>query len=396
MINTNKIGISLIGIHKELGGNYVYAFNLINDLKNLEKKLKLVIFIDNKNLLNSIKKLVPKSEVVYTTPLKLNFILKSIFFLQQILDISLFLNFFVRNYRILDKSNCRAIFFPYWHISSCLINTLSISSIHDCAPVEKSNPANMSWVEKIKLHFLIKKIIKKSKFILVDSLYGKKLLQRHYNRKKNVLIHSFKPSFQFIDILKKIKEKNIKTKFKIKKDYMLLPGRWGSYKNTQRVIKAIYFLKKNKKKIPNLILTGIEQQKIAIAKEYIKQFKLTRHIHVLGFVSVEKLVSLYKNAKALIFPTLLGPTSIPIYEAFSAGTPVITSKLSGYPSLVKNAAILVNPYQIKSIANSIDKIFNNKFLQKKLSLLSYKRYTELSRIHDNKKTLDKILSIALD
>lgn len=102
------------------------------------------------------------------------------------------------------------------------------------------------------------------------------------------------------------------------------------------------------------------------------------------------------NAIALIFPTLLGPTSIPIYEAFSTGTPVITSKLSGYPSLVKNAAILVNPYQIKSIANSIDKIFNDKFLQKKLSILSLKRYAELNKISHNKKNFDKILSIALD
>ena len=200
----DKIGISLLGIHPKLGGNYVYAINLIEDLKNFKKKLKLILFIDNKNLINPIKKLFPKSKIVYIPHQKFTLFFKIILFFQELINLNLMPSIFIKNYKILDNYGCKAIFFPYWHIACYFTKTKSIASIHDCAPVEKGNPAKMSWLERFKLHFLIKLILQKSQFILVDSIYGKKLLKKYYKVKANILIKSFRPLSNFTNISKNI------------------------------------------------------------------------------------------------------------------------------------------------------------------------------------------------
>ena len=99
----DKIGISLLGIHPKLGGNYVYAINLIEDLKNFKKKLKLILFIDNKNLINPIKKLFPKSKIVYIPHQKFTLFCKIILFFQELINLNLMPSIFIKYYNILYK-----------------------------------------------------------------------------------------------------------------------------------------------------------------------------------------------------------------------------------------------------------------------------------------------------
>jgi len=60
-------------------------------------------------------------------------------------------------------------------------------------------------------------------------------------------------------------------------------------------------------------------------------------------------------------------------EAMACGTPVITSTAGALPEVAGDAAILVNPYNVKAIAESIARVLESPQLARKLITLGFKR-----------------------
>lgn len=78
----------------------------------------------------------------------------------------------------------------------------------------------------------------------------------------------------------------------------------------------------------------------------------------LGRVSDSELAVLYEHAAIFVYPSLYEGFGLPILEAFSHGTPVVTSNLSSMPEVAGNAAELVDPHSADSIQAGITTILN--------------------------------------
>jgi alpha-1,3-rhamnosyl/mannosyltransferase len=63
--------------------------------------------------------------------------------------------------------------------------------------------------------------------------------------------------------------------------------------------------------------------------------------------------ALLQSASALVFPTLLEGFGLPVLEAFASGTPVITSNVSSLPEVAGDAAWMVDPMDVGSIADAM-------------------------------------------
>ena len=86
----------------------------------------------------------------------------------------------------------------------------------------------------------------------------------------------------------------------------------------------------------------------------------------LKYIADEKLNILYHNASALIFVSLFEGFGIPILEAFYHQCPVLTSNTSAIPEVAGDAVLYVDPHSIADISQGIEKITNDRLLQKKL------------------------------
>jgi glycosyltransferase involved in cell wall biosynthesis len=71
-------------------------------------------------------------------------------------------------------------------------------------------------------------------------------------------------------------------------------------------------------------------------------------------------------ARALVFASLYEGFGIPILEAFSCGTAVITSNISSMPEVGGDAVLYVDPLNVESIAEAIIKISSDEQLRQKL------------------------------
>lgn len=152
--------------------------------------------------------------------------------------------------------------------------------------------------------------------------------------------------------------------------YILFLGTKEKKKNISGLIKAFNFLKE-KYNIPHkLILAGGRPNKRFYKEENIKKIikdlECKKDIINLDFVSEEEKWNLLNYAEVFVYPSFYEGFGMPILEAQAFGVPVITSNVSALPEVVGKAAILIDPKDIREMAEAIYKVINDQNFKNEL------------------------------
>jgi glycosyltransferase involved in cell wall biosynthesis len=83
-------------------------------------------------------------------------------------------------------------------------------------------------------------------------------------------------------------------------------------------------------------------------------------------LSNEELNNVLGSALALTYVPYFEGFGIPILEAMNCDTPVITSNVTSMPEVASDAAILVDPFSVESIATGMNRIYNEPTLRQEL------------------------------
>ncbi|MBK9508478.1 MAG: glycosyltransferase family 4 protein [Cytophagaceae bacterium] len=142
-----------------------------------------------------------------------------------------------------------------------------------------------------------------------------------------------------------------------------------------------------------LVITGVNRKFIVDHMPPNTSNILKRQIITPGFVSQDELTFLYSYAKVFLFPSLREGFGLPILEAMSQGTPVITSNTSSMPEVAGEAAILIDPNNPDQITSSMENLMNNNALRQDLRLKGLERVGHFSWENTAKKYLEQYYSI---
>jgi glycosyltransferase involved in cell wall biosynthesis len=101
--------------------------------------------------------------------------------------------------------------------------------------------------------------------------------------------------------------------------------------------------------------------------------KLRDRIILLDYAPFRLLVSLVRGAKAVLFPSLYEGFGLPVLEAMHLGTPVMTSNTASLPEVAGDAALLVDPYDTRAMAEAIQALDRQPELRAELAARGPKR-----------------------
>lgn len=383
-----RIGISLLGVTHEMGGHFQYATTMLGDLAEKYSCEELVVFVDDLSALRAEIVALPPAQYVEVPAESRSRVRMALrFFLGHIGGKSR--NTWIRGrYGVFDEQGCDVIFYPYWDFAPVISSTPAIAAILDCAP--RVAPELMPWRARRALDLLIRSIARHARVVLTESELTREHLATHYgvDPRKVVSLPLKPPRYLFNG--KGRDAADVLARHGLRPGYLFLPGRFGSYHNTERVLAAMRLLLSRDPAIDvRAVLVGVRDSEMDAARSCIKALGLQSVVALIGFVPDEDMAALYQSAAAMPFPSLLGPSSIPLCEAMALGCPVIVSTIEGHADLVGDAGIFINPYDTEEIASAIRALLVNPSARADLRAKGLRRFSALQSF-DHAGTLQRL------
>ncbi|NTU69726.1 glycosyltransferase family 4 protein, partial [bacterium] len=148
---------------------------------------------------------------------------------------------------------------------------------------------------------------------------------------------------------------DFKSKFNIKHKFILYVGNAYPHKNLDIFIDVVKRLDSD----IQIVLAGKKDYFYEILERKVNELNLKNRIIFTNYVSDNELFWLYKNALALVFPSFNEGFGLPLLEAASFGTPIITSNTSSLPEIIGDAALYFDPSKPKEALEQINKVNND-------------------------------------
>jgi len=144
------------------------------------------------------------------------------------------------------------------------------------------------------------------------------------------------------------------------KSYILFVGTIEPRKNLVGLFRAYGKLPPSLQQKYPLVVVGAQGWNTGETYKVLRDEKLEDKVKFLGYVDDKTLAKLYQAAAVSIYPSLYEGFGLPIVEAMSYGTPVITSDTSSMPEAAGRAGVFVDPTNPKSIARALQRVLEGE------------------------------------
>jgi glycosyltransferase involved in cell wall biosynthesis len=134
--------------------------------------------------------------------------------------------------------------------------------------------------------------------------------------------------------------------------YVLAVGGVSPRKNTRRLIEGFsrWRARGGHRSRYRLLITGT-----SLDADFAQNGSaLPEGVSLLGYVDKAELPGLYSGAAAFLYPGIYEGFGLPIIEAMASGAPVVTSRTGAAPEIAGGAAVLVDPFEVESIAAGLE------------------------------------------
>src|SRR5438477_1021116 len=158
----------------------------------------------------------------------------------------------------------------------------------------------------------------------------------------------------------------VRERYQLHDEFVLYAGNVKPHKNLERLIEAFDLVRKRGLDHLKLVLIGDEISRYAALRRAVHQHQLHKYVRFLGYMPEETLAVMYRLAGVFVFPSLYEGFGLPPLEAMASGTPVVTSNVSSLPEVAGDAAVLVDPYDPRAIADGIHGVLTDEDLRRSL------------------------------
>jgi glycosyltransferase involved in cell wall biosynthesis len=170
----------------------------------------------------------------------------------------------------------------------------------------------------------------------------------------------------------------VRERYQLHDQFVLYAGNVKPHKNLERLIQAFHLVRQRGLDSLKLVLIGDDISRYAALRRAVHSYQLHKYVRFLGYLPEETLAVMYRLASAFVFPSLYEGFGLPPLEAMASGTPVVTSNVSSLLEVAGDAAVLVDPYDPKAIADGIERVLCDGSLRQELRLKGLARARQFS------------------
>lgn len=272
--------------------------------------------------------------------------------------------------KILSKYNLDLLHAPHFNIPIFYKGRV-VTTIHDLIHqhIDTKHASTHNYLFYKFKRFAYKKVfskaVKDSLKVITVSEFVKHQLIDEWNVNKNKIIVTYEAVDEdIIDLsskLNKLIQEKILNKFNIKSPYLFYIGNAHPHKNVESLIKAFLELRKRYQYL-QLVLAGDDNFFWPRLK---KKYQLKDIIYT-GKVSDPEMVAIYKNSKAFVTASKEEGFGLPILEAMTCDTAVISSNKGSLPEIGGEAALYFDPENKDLMIEKIAEVLDNKKIRDSL------------------------------
>jgi len=257
-----------------------------------------------------------------------------------------------------------------------------IATVHDVTPLlfktGKASTKNkfLYHIKHLFFRIILRCQIMCAVKIIVPTNSVKKQLEEIYGNKI-----SKKTSFIYegvnYQLLDSKENKKLNKKFD---NFFIYVGNFYPHKNIEKLIRAFATVKTSSK----LFLLGPNDFFKSRLVQLINKLEQKNRIIFINGLSMEDLVFFYKNARALIHPSISEGFGLPLIEASYFACPIIASNTPVFKELLGTNYLSFDPNDVEDIAEKINNFIDNK---------PKFNYTNITDKYSFKKMADETLGI---
>jgi alpha-1,3-rhamnosyl/mannosyltransferase len=115
-----------------------------------------------------------------------------------------------------------------------------------------------------------------------------------------------------------------------------------------------------------LVFAGREDPRFPLARQRVHALGLAESVRFLGDVPEADVPALYSGAALVVLPSVSEGFGLPAVEAMSCGAPVLCANAGALPEVVGDAALLADPLDVLQLAESINRVLEDRRLSEHL------------------------------
>ena len=268
--------------------------------------------------------------------------------------------------RALRQVGASTFFSPYYK-APILAPCPTVVTIHDVIPFDFPAYTSGLWRPyAVALRSWAALLARRATAVVTDSAYSKKgVLTVLGLAPERVHVIPIGVGQEFHPDLPRMAKTAAMARYGIREPYLLAVGNFLPHKNLPRLVEAYQALPATLRQRFTLVLAGTPTQHGPARS--VSPASLTRPgVHAPGFIAAEHLPPLYGGAAALVCPSLAEGFGLPVLEAMACGTPVVCARAGALPEVAGEAALYVNPLEVKSIAEGIEQVLTDEELRARL------------------------------
>ena len=252
--------------------------------------------------------------------------------------------------------------------------TNQVVTIHDVSPLdhpEWSSPRFASWYQ-----FLLPKLASRVHRVLTDSEFSKtRIIEKCGINEDKVTVIPIGVDDKFF-LNRKLNTEDRHVIDLPSEKYILSLGSLEPRKNLSRLLQAWELVYR---KLPDdiwLVIAGAKGKSMIFND--VSFDRLPPRVFLTGFIPDDDLPMLYSRALASVYLSVYEGFGLPPLESMAAGTPVVSSNAASLPEVIGDSGIMVNPYDIESIADGVLRLLSDMTLYNEISAKGIKRAKEFS------------------